>query len=311
MTYGERQGKVSSFAEFARYVESEAPQDAIFRGHAKQSWKLVPEVHRGDRVGAIAANAAADRVTAEKSMLREFKRQVRPHMPNLPRDDWEWLAFARHYGMPTRFLDWTENAAAALFFAVELPNDHSDSAIWCSERPREVTGGKSPFEVDDIFLYSPPHIAPRITAQSACFTVHPTDYIGRRYHWPCNLIKLIVSAGARIQMRATLRAHGIHRASLFPEPAGIAEEIRRRYGSMEDEQDLSILSAWYGAEAKIVDVSEALRWKVVDGRLTVRVDNALAEDPCPGVRKELTVIYMFLGKRRKKTVGEDEELTLP
>jgi FRG domain len=309
MIYGERRGEVSSFAEFASYVEGQAPPGAIFRGHARGSWKLVPEVHGGD---AITASTPADRVNAEKSMLREFQRQVRPHLPNLPKDDWEWLAFARHYGMPTRFLDWTENAAAALFFAVELPNDNSESAIWCSERPREVTEGKSPFEVDDIYLYAPPHISPRITAQSAYFTVHPTDYIGRRYRWPCDLIKLIVSAKARVLMRATLRAHGIHRASLFPEPAGIAEEIRRRYySSMEDEQDLLIISAWYGSGADVVEVSEALRSRAVDGKLRVRVDNELAKDPCPGVRKELRVIYSFLGRRRKKAVPEDEELTLP
>jgi hypothetical protein len=308
MTYGERRAEVSSFAEFAHRVETEAPTDAIFRGHARESWELVPEVHRA---GAIAANTPSERVNAEKSMLREFQRQVRPHMPTLPRDDWEWLAFARHYGMPTRFLDWTENAAAALFFAVELPNDHSDSAIWCSERPREVTAGKSPFEVDNIYLYAPPHIAPRITAQSACFTVHPADYIGRQYHWPGDLIKLIVTAKARIQIRATLRAHGVHRASLFPEPAGIAEEVRRRYSSMEDEQELRIISAWYGAEAGGVDVSEALRSRVVDGKLIVQVDNNLAGDPCPSVRKELSVSYIFLGKRRRRTVREDAELTLP
>lgn len=308
ITYGERREEVSSFAEFARYVESEAPPDAIFRGHANHSWKLVPEVHRP---GAITADTPTERVKAEKSMLREFQRQVRPHMPNLPRDDWEWLSFARHYGMPTRFLDWTENAAAALFFAVELPNGHADSAIWCSERPREAMDGRSPFEVDDIYLYSPPHIAPRITAQSACFTVHPTDYIGRRYPWPCNLIKLIVSAKARIHMRATLRALGIHRASLFPEPAGIAEEIHRRYGSMEDEQDLVIISAAYGSGASVIDVSEALRSQVANDKLALRADNALGGDPCPGVQKELCVSYSFLGKYRRKTVGEDEELRLP
>ncbi len=112
-------------------------------------------------------------------------------------------------------------------------------------------------------------------------------------------------------MRATLRAQGIHRASLFPEPAGIAEEIRRRYGSMEDEQDLLIISASYGAGAEVVEVSEALRLRVVDNKLSIPVDNALAGDACPGVRKELTVTYIFLGKRRKQTVRENEELTLP
>lgn len=153
MAHGERRIPVLSFADFARYIEREAPADAIFRGHAKRSWKLVPEVHRE---GAITAADPAGRVDAEKKMLREFKRQARPHMAHLPRDNWEWLALARHYAMPTRLLDWTENAAAALFFAVEYPNAGVDGAIWCSERPKEVDIGRSPFEVDDIYLYDPP-----------------------------------------------------------------------------------------------------------------------------------------------------------
>jgi hypothetical protein len=112
-------------------------------------------------------------------------------------------------------------------------------------------------------------------------------------------------------MRATLRAHGIYRASLFPEPAGIAEEIRRRYSSMEYEQELLIISATYGAGGEVVAVSEALRSRVADGRLVVQVDNSLAPDPCPGTRKELVVNYIFLGRRRTKTIPEGEELTLP
>ena len=73
---------------------------------------------------------------------------------------------ARHYGMPTRLLDWTENAAAALFFAVEYPNGGVDSAVWCSERPSEADITKSPFEVDHIYLYNPPHIAPRHASEA-------------------------------------------------------------------------------------------------------------------------------------------------
>jgi hypothetical protein len=308
MAHGERSLTVASFAEFARYVESEAPSDAIFRGHAKKSWELVPEVHRRE---AIVADNNEARVRAEQEMLREFKRQTRSHLLYPPKDDWEWLALARHYAMPTRLLDWTENAAAALFFAVEYPNGGGDSAVWCSERPAEVDTEKTPFEVDHIYLYEPPHIAPRITAQSACFTAHPTDYIGKRYPWRRELVKLVIPARSRVQMRATLRAHGVHRASLFPEPAGIADEIRRRYGCMDDERELTIISAFYGTDAKSQDITDMLRAFVKDGKLSVTVTNELAGDPCPGERKELRVIYIYQGKRRVRDCAELEELHLP
>lgn len=307
-THGEEHVTVASFAEFAHYIECDAPQNAVFRGHARSSWHLVPDVHRG---GVISAENQEDRVRAEKAMLMEFMRQTRSLLPHLPRDDWEWLSLARHYGMPTRLLDWTENAAAALFFAVECPNGGVDSAVWCSERPSEADITKSPFEVDHIYLYNPPHIAPRITAQSACVTVHPTDYIGKRYDWRRKLVKVIVPAQSRGRIRATLRAHGIHMASLFPEPAGIAEEIRRRHSCVKDESDLAILFAHYGANRKFVDVTEALRSRIKNGKLESHAGNHLSGDPCPEAKKQLHVIYSHQGEWQEQTWKEGEEVSLP
>lgn len=282
--HGEKRLVAASLSEFAHFVEAEAPQNAIFRGHAKSSWHLIPEVHRG---GVISAQNADERVKAEEAMLKDFIRRTRSLLPHLPRDDWEWLSLARHYGLPTRLLDWTENAAAALFFAVEYPNGGVDSAVWCSERPNEVDVTKSPFRVDNIYLYDPPHIAPRITAQSACVTVHPTDYIGRKYNWPRTLVQLIVPAQARSKIRATLRAHGIHKASLFPEPAGIAEEIRRSYCCGTDESDLMIMFAYYGANGRFIDVTECLCSRIKNGKLKTHASNNLSGDPCPEAKKEL------------------------
>lgn len=213
--------------------------------------------------------------------------------------------------MPTRLLDWTENAAAALYFAVEYPNEGEDSALWCSGRPPEADSTKDPFAIQGICFYEPPHIAPRITAQSACFTAHPTDYIGKYYKWPCELVMLVIDSKARAQIRATLRAHGVHRASLFPEPAGIAEEIRRCNSSMEDEKEFHIRSAFYGTGDSVIDVTDVLRVKVADNQLNVVANNDLAGDPCPGKPKILTINFMHQGKSRKKTSREGERAILP
>ena len=63
-------------------------------------------------------------------MFDEFKRRGVAVLPSRPSDDWEFLAVARHHGLPTRLLDWTENPLAALFFALEEPSS-GDSAVWC------------------------------------------------------------------------------------------------------------------------------------------------------------------------------------
>ncbi len=302
---------VGSFPEFAKYLEQEAPPDAIYRGHAKRGWHLVPVVHRK---GVLSAATPKEKVKAEKSMLKQFKRQARSLLQSQPRNDWEWLALARHYGLPTRLLDWTENAAVALFFAVEYPNGGQDSAVWCSRRPAEVNAHKPPFDVDGIYLYEPPYIAARIIAQSACFTVHPTDYIGKQYSWPrSSPIKVIIPAKARVPIRAALRVQGVHRASVFPEPPGIAEEIKRRHSSMEDEKGLYVITATYGIGDRVVDVTQELDLAIRNNGLSINVENALAPtgDPAPGETKELRVSYGIEGKRYLKNVREGKKLRLP
>src|SRR5215468_4319207 len=78
------------------------------------------------------------------------------------------------------------------------------------------------------------------------------------------------------------------------------------------EHGLRILRADYGVEGQSVDVTETLRSRVGDGRLSVRVDNyTLGVDPVPGVHKYLRVDYVFRGERRNVMVDEKTFLQLP
>jgi len=78
------------------------------------------------------------------------------------------------------------------------------------------------------------------------------------------------------------------------------------------EHGLRILRADYGVEGQFVDVTDTLRSRVGEGRLSVRVDNyPLGVDPAPGVHKYLRVDYVFRGERRNVMVDEKTFLQLP
>ena len=78
------------------------------------------------------------------------------------------------------------------------------------------------------------------------------------------------------------------------------------------ERGLVILRAYYGAEGQFMNVTDALRSRVDDGRLFLHVDNySMGSDPLPGAHKWLRVLYMLDGERRSVVVDEKTDLRLP
>ena len=87
---------------------------------------------------------------------------------------------------------------------------------------------------------------------------------------------------------------------------------RREESYEHRERGLRILRAYYGAEGQFINVTEALRSRIDDGRLYLRVDNySMGSDPLPGARKWLRILYSYQGERRNATVPEKTELQLP
>ena len=223
-------GKIQSVSELVEWVSSNG-SFRIFRGQRVAKWPLVPSVQRNN---VIPANSPGQRLAFEMEMLHAFQRKARPHLAVPPADSnrWDWLAIAQHYGVPTRLLDWSESLAFALYFAVEGETDNNGAALWMSEHPPlALTRHVDPFLIDHICLFEPPHVSPRITVQQSCFTVHPTDYVGQEYEWPCKLAKVFVPAEARSPILKELRMLGVNRASLFPDLEGIASDIRASYSN--------------------------------------------------------------------------------
>jgi len=175
----------------------------------------------------------------EREMLDRFRKESLPFINGpRPQTDWDWLSVAQHQGLPTRLLDWTANALAALWFAVsENPSDdETHGVVWVLEvSPSDM---KSPSEGTDIFnltrtyVFQPFHIDRRIAAQSGWFSVH--RYTERKQKFIAldqnilykgRLSKFHVPRASFKKIRRELRLMGVTQATMFPDLSGLCSDI--------------------------------------------------------------------------------------
>lgn len=87
---------------------------------------------------------------------------------------------------------------------------------------------------------------------------------------------------------------------------------RRDEAFEHHEHGFRVLRAYYGAGGQFVNVTDAVRSHMDDGRLFLHVDNySMGVDPLPGVHKWLRVLYVLDGERRSAVVDEKTDLRLP
>lgn len=223
--------KTHSIADYVRVVSEDLKSSYLFRGHSNVEWELEPGIDRKSDFSRSQQHLV--RVDLERLAFQEFKRLSRCHLDRIPKDDWEFLALARHHGVPTRLLDWTENPLAALYFAVEEPGP-MDSAVWCytyveMKERLDISKHPNPLEIDRLVLYQPPHVHPRIPTQSGIFTVHPPNYKQTNNPWGLPLTRIVIPGADRPRLRVELQRMGVHRASLFPDLDGVGMHVHKMW----------------------------------------------------------------------------------
>ncbi|MFN8180157.1 MAG: FRG domain-containing protein [bacterium] len=234
----------------------------LCRGQSKPYQSLVPSIDRPprDRLGR-AAKLALERTTIDlfRSTARFF---ADPGEHAATSDDMAALLVLRHFGVPSRILDWSVSPWVALFFAVET-DDPADGELWVfdehmyeergrqqwSRWPETTTDGSG----DPEKWGGPAHTAfsspeppdwfvclfyqagfHRQDAQQGAYSMtarfgrdHATmiaNLLGERerYH------RYVIDSKCKPELRSILRErHGIWRGSLFPDSAGAAETARR------------------------------------------------------------------------------------
>ncbi|HBQ19603.1 MAG: FRG domain-containing protein [Sandaracinaceae bacterium] len=190
------------FAAIIEIAESWNARRVWYRGMRRKDWALRPSAYRFEH--AFDEESAMNVFWARGRSLRDFQDLESQR-------DWDWYFAARHHGLPTRLLDWSETPIVGLYFGLAGLEEGDAPRIWLldpnalneaaydddcvyvpdSDRtrfvnrwlPKEVERGKPTEFVHDeksfdnrspIALY-PAHTNGRIIAQNGTFTVHGAD----------------------------------------------------------------------------------------------------------------------------------------
>jgi len=134
--------KIYSYKEYKDWVKGIREQISIvalmplFRGHALESYELLPTICRDKTKSSPIIQSY------ENSLLSNFKQSIKdgyigstlvhlPHGEATFLKDWFCLYQMRHLEIPSRLMDWSMDENIALYFAIENTKHHdSDGHVW-------------------------------------------------------------------------------------------------------------------------------------------------------------------------------------
>lgn len=221
-----------------------------FRGHADISWELRPS--------ALRYKTESERNRAI-GLLSAFKRYGEIKIPNPPShdEDLKWLQLARHYGLPTRLLDWTQNAAIALYLACQKAKDKhgysTDGAIFILDplnlntlafSKRNLSrildantdadiiakylnlSGKENSRGLKTIAINPIWNSERIMLQQGVFTLHGSRHFILDKNQAPGLSYIAIKQCSKHQLLIELERIGIHEMAIYPEPEHLCNYLK-------------------------------------------------------------------------------------
>ncbi|RZP63455.1 FRG domain-containing protein [Vibrio vulnificus] len=212
---------------FSMFTSIVPENQSIFRGVINSDYSLIPSVGRLPKLGD-----ELEELEREHMLLKQFKLKSSLKIQCEPKNDWEWLSLAQHYGLPTRLLDWSTNPLIALYFATahapeQLYGDDClpDCAIYMLTSHVHIhsTYRVPPFSIDETLEFHAPSISDRVVSQSGVFTVH---------HEPRNpfdsehLFKFVIEGSLKPEIQKRLTVLGVHEATIYPGLDGIAKSLK-------------------------------------------------------------------------------------
>lgn len=240
MNFEEKIGSVEEYLQIInankkRNIKNGNNEDFLFRGQ-KDDFPLIPKIARLKPKG--------DLFTTERLLLQEFKR-TNPLLIDAqrPMDDWDYLTIGQHFGLPTRLLDWSNNALTALWFAI-WGNDQErknvcDAIVWILMADTNDFDlnieAVHPFDVQETKIFRPRIIKQRINNQSGVFCLQTSKEIKEKValneakSFANKLLKIKIPAEKFSSIRTDLNTLGVNAFTIFPELEGLCAHLQWRY----------------------------------------------------------------------------------
>jgi len=258
---------VDSVGEAARQF-STLQDNLVFRGQSAESWKLVPWLGRLDSSSVdVGEDYHGNKMTYLQHLENVFYYSLQTQgghlLPRNPKP-WEILFLMRHYGFPTRLLDWSRSFGVALYFAIgrtfaqrHHPADEN-GAIWILH-PGGLNAEASSSRRDIVYYldtdfpigyekYFAHHLGKeygtfphpvvctladasneRLRAQRGVFTLHRDLSTPLEEMFPLCVQKVVIPNYLFPEARQFLALAGIDEASLFPDLSTLATFLIRHH----------------------------------------------------------------------------------
>ncbi len=210
----------------------------LFRGQT-QDWPLIPSVGRSK-----ASNG-------EENLICDFKTGVQAYVDLSGLSEWDIWALAQHHELRTRYLDWSLNALAALWFAMmgkkadqEEDKECKQAVVWVLSSYKQFTLSddqlqsiQDPLSLKQSIIYQPKAISPRIVAQQGLFSIHVKNESGEfvpleeQYQFRDELTKLVIPYGTEAEsnafdeMRNEINSLGANGAVFYPDIDGLCQHL--------------------------------------------------------------------------------------
>lgn len=109
-----------SLMEMIGFIKKFSEEEQVwFRGHASSEYELLPTLYRGKSVDFIKDKNYNSMHMAEQMRIQQYYAKDYPFIKNSGHNTLEWLGMGQHFGMNTRFLDWSGSAIHSTVFALE------------------------------------------------------------------------------------------------------------------------------------------------------------------------------------------------